>query len=158
MPKRALLRQVNGPLRPRTSGNAFSSGQNTLSITTSPVIEVRRPTLPWILGADRPFTDFSRMKPRISPASSLAQTTKTSAIGELEIHVLVPVRVYPPFAFFARVCIEPGSEPWLGSVRPKQPIHSPFASFGRYFLRCASVPNRKIGSMTSEDCTLIIER
>ena len=27
-----------------------------------------------------------------------------------------------------------------GSVRPKQPIHSPFASFGRYFRRCASEP------------------
>jgi urease beta subunit len=31
------------------------------------------------------------------------------------------------------VIIEPGSEPWLGSVRPKQPIHSPVASLGRYF-------------------------
>ena len=28
----------------------------------------------------------------------------------------------------------PGSEPWLGSVKPKQPIHSPVASFGRYLL------------------------
>jgi hypothetical protein len=54
--------------------------------------------------------------------------------------------------------MEPGSEPWFGSVRPKQPIHSPVASLGRYFLRCASVPKSKIGSMTSEDCTLIIER
>jgi glycerol dehydrogenase-like iron-containing ADH family enzyme len=27
----------------------------------------------------------------------------------------------------------PGSEPWSGSVRPKQPIHSPLASLGRYF-------------------------
>ena len=33
-----------------------------------------------------------------------------------------------------------GSEPASGSVRPKQPIHSPEASFGRYFLRCSSVP------------------
>jgi hypothetical protein len=52
----------------------------------------------------------------------------------------------------------PGSDPWLGSVRPKQPIHSPVASFGRYRRRCASLPNWKIGSITSEDCTLIIER
>ncbi len=29
------------------------------------------------------------------------------------------------------VTIAPGSEPWSGSVRPKQPIHSPEASFGR---------------------------
>ncbi len=52
----------------------------------------------------------------------------------------------------------PGSEPWFGSVRPKQPIHSPLASFGRYFCFCASLPNSKIGTMTSDDCTLIIER
>ncbi len=52
----------------------------------------------------------------------------------------------------------PGSEPWFGSVRPKQPIHSPLASFGRYFCFCTSVPKTKIGTMTSDDCTLIIER
>ena len=33
---------------------------------------------------------FSSTKPRISPASSLAQTTKTSAMGELVIHILAP--------------------------------------------------------------------
>jgi len=58
----------------------------------------------------------------------------------------------------ARVAMEPGSDPWSGSVRPKQPIHSPVASRGRYFWRCASVPNSKIGNITSELCTLIIER
>ena len=39
-----------------------------------------------------------------------------------------------------KVFIPAGSDPASGSVRPKQPIHSPDASFGRYFLRCASVP------------------
>jgi hypothetical protein len=82
---------VNGPFRPRTSGKAFSSGQNTSSITISPVMEARRPTLPWILGADRPFQPFSSTKPRIAPSSSLAQTTNTSATGELVIHILLPV-------------------------------------------------------------------
>ncbi len=52
----------------------------------------------------------------------------------------------------------PGSEPWSGSVRPKQPIHSPLASLGRYFCFWASVPNSWIGSITSELCTLIMER
>ncbi|OQB98099.1 MAG: hypothetical protein BWX79_03385 [Alphaproteobacteria bacterium ADurb.Bin100] len=52
----------------------------------------------------------------------------------------------------------PGSEPWFGSVRPKQPIHSPLASLGRYLRRCSSVPKSWMGSMTSELCTLIIER
>ena len=52
----------------------------------------------------------------------------------------------------------PGSEPWFGSVRPKQPINSPVASLGRYFCFVASLPNSLIGTITSEDCTLIIER
>ena len=33
---------------------------------------------------------FSSTKPRTAPSSSLAQTTNTSAIGELEIHILLP--------------------------------------------------------------------
>ena len=50
------------------------------------------------------------MKPRMpSPcASDFAHTTNMSAIGALLIHVMPP-----------------GSEPASGSVRPKQPIHSP---------------------------------
>ena len=82
---------MNGPFSPRMSGKAFSSGQNTFSITTSPVRLVRRPTLPCVGGALSPCQPFSRMKPRILPASSLAHTMKTSAIGLLEIHALVPV-------------------------------------------------------------------
>src|SRR6516164_2617912 len=42
--------------------------------------------------------------------------------------------------FSARLFIPPGSDPASGSVSPKQPTHSPLASFGRYFLRCASSP------------------
>ena len=94
----------------------------------------------------------------MAPPSSFAQTTNTSAIGELEIHIFAPESLKPPSTLFARVTIEPGSEPWFGSVRPKQPIHSPVASFGRYLRRCASLPYVKIGNITSELCTLIIER
>ena len=43
-----------------------------------------------------------------------------------------------PATFWARVRMLPGSEPASGSVRPKQPTHSPVASLGRYFLRCSS--------------------
>ena len=82
---------MNGPFRPRTSGKAFSSGQNTSSITISPVMDARSPTLPWIAGALRPFQPFSSTKPRIWPPSSLAQTTNTSAIGLLVIHILLPL-------------------------------------------------------------------
>ena len=50
----------------------------------------------WILGAERPCMPLSRMKPRISPtlpfsSASFAQTTKTSARGELEIHIFEPL-------------------------------------------------------------------
>ena len=62
-------------------------------MTISPVTEVRSDSLPPILGAERPFIPFSRMKPRISSSSAadFAQTTNTSAIGALEIQVFVPV-------------------------------------------------------------------
>jgi len=62
-------------------------------MTTSPVIEQRKLSLPPILGADRPRMPFSSTKPRISPscAADLAQTTNTSASGAFEIHILLPV-------------------------------------------------------------------
>ena len=52
----------------------------------------------------------------------------------------------------------PGSEPKSGSVRPKQPITSPVASFGSHFMRCSSEPYAKIGYITSEPCTETNER
>ncbi|CPL20567.1 Uncharacterised protein [Bordetella pertussis] len=86
---------MNGPFRPDTPGIICSSDTSTSSITISPVMEARRPTLPWMAGADRPFMPFSRMKPRILPSKSppthLAHTTNTSAMGELVIHILLPV-------------------------------------------------------------------
>ena len=89
----------------------------------------------------------------MSPASSFAQTTSTSAIGELVIQVFEPFSTKPPSTFFARVRIEAGSEPASGSVRPKQPTNSPVRSLGRYFSRCSSDPKAWIGYITSEDCT-----
>jgi hypothetical protein len=52
----------------------------------------------------------------------------------------------------------PGFEPKSGSVSPKQPIASPAASLGSHFRFCASVPNAKIGYMTSDPCTDANER
>ena len=52
----------------------------------------------------------------------------------------------------------PGSEPWSGSVRPKQPMNSPLASLGRYLFFWSSVPNSLMGTITSELCTLAMER
>jgi hypothetical protein len=110
-------------------------------MTISPVIDAPSASFPSIFGADSPFTPFSRTKPLIEPSQShRAHTTNTSAIGEFVIHILVPVSRNAPLTFSAFVRIEPGSEPESGSVKPKQPIQSPFASLGRYFLFWASLP------------------
>ena len=74
------------------------------------------------------------------PSSFLAQTTKTSAIGALEIQVLAPETRKPPSTVLARAVMLPGSEPESGSVSPKQPIASPLASRGSQVRFCASVP------------------
>ena len=84
------MRQEKGPAKLFTPGSRFSSGTKTSSIMIMPVTEARRLNLPSILGAVSPFIPFSRMKPRKVPSSSLAQTTKTSAMGELLIQVLEP--------------------------------------------------------------------
>ena len=123
-----------------------------------PVTDARSENLPSIFGALSPFMPFSRMKPRMSPASSFAHTTNTSAIGELVIQVFEPFSTNPPSTRFARVRIDAGSDPASGSVRPKQPTHSPLRSFGRYFCFCASEPKSQIGYITSDDCTENAER
>src|SRR5699024_5551409 len=109
-------RQVNGPLRPLISGNVFSSGTKTSSKTNSPVSEARSDILYFVLGALYPSISFSTRKPRMTPSSSLfslalAQTTARSAIGELVIHILAPLRIQPPSVLEAVVVIPPGSEP-----------------------------------------------
>ena len=102
-------------------------------------MEARNESLPSIFGVEKPLVPRSTMKPRILP-SSLAHTTAMSATGELVIHILAPLSLKPPATFSARVIIEPGSEPWSGSVSPKQPTIAPVASLGRYLRRCASLP------------------
>jgi hypothetical protein len=71
--------------RPLILGSRFSSGTSTSSMTIIPVTEALRENLPSILGVDKPFMPRSMMKPRTFPSSHLAQTTATSASGELVI-------------------------------------------------------------------------
>mmetsp|Transcript_31908 Transcript_31908/g.92696 ORF Transcript_31908/g.92696 Transcript_31908/m.92696 type:complete len:264 (-) Transcript_31908:397-1188(-) len=154
MPKRALFRQEKGPPNPRASGSWFSAGTGTSSMKIIPVAEARRENFPSILGAERPAKSFSKMNPRITPSSSLAQTTKTSAMGELVIQFLEPLSTQLPSAWRrARVSIDPGSEPWLGSVRPKQPTSRPAANSGRNLAFCSSEPKVLMGCITKELCT-----
>ena len=91
MPKRALFRQLKGPLSPLTSGNMLPPGTRTLSIMIMPVTDARSENLPSITGVVRPGMPRSSTKPRMSPAGSFAQTMNTSAMGELEIQVLEPL-------------------------------------------------------------------
>ena len=49
----------------------------------------------------------------------------------IEIHILLPLSTQPLSVLRARVFWLAASEPVSGSVRPKQPSHSPLHSFGR---------------------------
>ena len=106
------------------------------------MIDARKDSFPLIFGALNPFIPFSRIKPFIASSCSFdfAQTTNTSAIGELDIHIFEPDNEYPPSTFIAVVFIELGSEPASGSVKPKHPINSPEANLGKYFNLCSSDP------------------
>lgn len=111
IPNLALFKHENGPFNPLTVGNMFYLGTLTLSKVMSPVMEAFKESLPLILFACKPFIPFSRMNPRISPWSSLAQTTKTSAIGELVIHIFEPFKTYSLPSSLALEAIDPGSDP-----------------------------------------------
>ena len=57
------------------------------------------------------------------------------------IHALAPFRTNESPSFLATVRIPPGFEPKSGSVSPKQPIASAFASFGIHRSLCSFEPN-----------------
>ena len=76
----------------------------------------------------------------------------------LVIHILRPSRTQPSSVRRARVRIDPGSEPWSGSVRPKQPIAVPAAIRGSQSCFCSSLPQRQIANIASEPWTETIER
>ena len=58
-----------------------------------PVTDDLSENFPSIFGAESPFIPFSRMNP-LRPSSVWAQTMKTSAMGELVIQFLLPLRMY----------------------------------------------------------------
>jgi hypothetical protein len=68
------------------------------------------------------------------------------------------VRTQSPPSRLAYVRIAPGSEPWSGSVSPKQPMTSPAAMRGSHVRFCSSLPNRWIAYIASEPCTETSER
>ena len=66
--------------------------------------------------------------------------TATSAMEPLVIQAFAPLSTKESPSFFAVVRIPPGFEPKSGSVRPKQPRASAFASFGIHLSFCSFEP------------------
>ena len=58
------------------------------------------------------------------------------------IQRFVPFRIQWWPSRRARVSMPPGSEPWSGSVKPKQPIARPEAIPGSQRFFCSSLPQR----------------
>ncbi len=110
-----------------------------------------------ISGAENPGASVGTAKPR-RPSSVCAQTTATPATEPLVIHILRPLRTQSGPSFFAWVRREAGSEPWSGSVRPKQPMVSPAAIDGSQRCFCSSEPYFQIAYMASEPWTETRER
>ena len=74
----------------------FAAGTRTSLHTISPVGLARRLILPWMVGVSKPSMPRSTTKPRIDsgpPSSTFAHTSARSAMGELVIHILVPLRM-----------------------------------------------------------------
>ena len=103
------------------------------------MIDARSDSFPLVSGALNPCAPFATRKP-CTPSSVFAQTSATSATLPLVIHIFAPFTTQSPPFLTARVSMAPGSEPWSGSVRPKQPIALPFASAGSQRCFCASDP------------------
>src|SRR5262249_35068106 len=158
MPKRACVRHPSGAFNPSAFGKRAESGTRTSSSTSSLVTEARKLHFSFVSGAEKPFAPFSTRKPSTIPASSFAHTPATSEIVPFVIHILRPLSTQPLPSLRARESIPPGLLPASGSVRPKQPIASPFASFGSQRFFCSSDPYSWIGYITSEPCTLAHER
>src|SRR3990172_4483694 len=110
IPYRAWVRHIKGDFNPPDAGRRFVSGIRQSWNTNSEVTDALSECFPVISGAENPFVPFSTRKPLISP-SSFAQTTATSAIVPLVIHIFAPLSRKPPSVFSALVIIPPGFEP-----------------------------------------------
>merc|ERR1719378_597023 len=76
----------------------------------------------------------------LAAGSVLAYTIKTSAVGPLVHHILLPFKIYLSPFFTARVWRLTTSDPEPGSLMDRAPTHSPLISLGKYFFFCSGVP------------------
>ena len=86
-----------------------------------------------------PGVSVGTMKPR-TPSSVMAQMMAIWAIEARPIQRLEPLMTQPSPSRRAKVFMLPGSEPAVGSVRPKQPTTSPAAILGSHWFFCSSEP------------------
>ena len=95
-------------------------------------------------------------KPRM-PSSVFAHTTMTSAIDAIPIQRFEPFSTQPASSPVpsrrAKLAIDDGSEPAVGSVKAKQPISSPAAMRGSHCSFCSSLPHLWIAVMAREPWT-----
>src|SRR5918999_4308574 len=156
MPYLASPRQANGPLRAFASGIIPSSGRGMFSSLMSHWIEARIESFGVMTLAEKPSESVGTRKPRTGFFSSSvrAQTTATSAIVASPIQRFSPFKTQSEPSFLAKVFMLAGSEPAVGSVRPKHPMASPLAIGGHHPCFLASHPNLWMALMASEPCTL----
>ena len=114
--------------------------------------DARSDSFLWMFRVENPFAARGTRNPRM-PSCVAAQTTATSAMPPLVIHILVPDSSQSLPSRTALVAMLDGSLPWSGSVSPKQPIASPAAIRGSHSCFCSSEPYFQIGNMHSEPCT-----
>jgi hypothetical protein len=88
--------------------------------------------------------------------SVTAKTMATWAFLPEVMNCLTPLSTQSLPSRTALVRMAAASEPTCGSVRQKQPSHSPLASGLRYCSFCASVPKARMGPHTTEFCTLMM--
>src|SRR5829696_8270781 len=156
IPYLASPRQANGPLRPFASGSIAPPGRRTSWSFMSHWIEARIESLGVMSVAENPRVCVGTRKPRTGFFSSSvrAHTTATSAIVASPIQRFSPFKTQSEPSFLAKVFMLAGSEPAVGSVRPKQPIVSPLAIGGSHLCFWSSDPNLWMALMASEPCTL----
>src|SRR5215472_2558549 len=121
MPNLASVRHDSGPRSPVTPGSTADDGSRTESSTSSDVIDARSDIFLWMSRAGNPRVPRGTRNPR-TPSSVEAHTTAMSAMDPLVIHIFVPLSTQSEPSRTAWVRIDAGSDPWSGSVSPKQPI------------------------------------
>jgi hypothetical protein len=109
-----------------------SAGRRTSSRVMSHWIDARIDSFGSIAAVLKPSVDVATRKPRMVPSSVFAQMTATSAMVARPIQRLAPLITQVSPSLRATAFMPAGSLPASGSVRPKQPIRSPWAMPGSH--------------------------